>query len=192
MRRVVAVPARAGKFPAPGRALDLDRPERMLPIQQREPAIMPRSLGIVTAFCLLAASCVTATSSVEAKQRSFAAGKDRANVAVAANRKTVKRKAVTRQAARRKSLVRVKQVSPIAIPRTPVDKNDCIGAAQTSYANAQVLFRRKKQSIPRDFEQVISKLNQFCGEEEFEKARISLEWMNRCLAESQQRLLFCR
>jgi hypothetical protein len=145
---------------------------------------MSRNLGIVTAFCLLAASSVTAASSVEAKQRSFAAGKDRANVAVAGNRKAMKRKAVIRQAAKPKSLSLVgkKQASPIAVARTPVDKNDCIGAAQTSYARAQVLFRRKKQSIPRDFEQVISGLNQLCGEEEFEKARTSLEWMNGCLA----------
>jgi hypothetical protein len=145
---------------------------------------MSRNLGIVTAFCLLAASCVTAASSVEAKQRSYAAGKDRANVAVAGKRKAMKRKPVARQTAKRKSLnlVRIEQASPIAIARTPVDKNDCIGAAQTSYARAQGLFRRKKQSIPRDFEQVISGLNQLCGEEEFEKARTSLEWMNGCLA----------
>jgi hypothetical protein len=37
------------------------------------------------------------------------------------------------------------------------------------------------QIIPREFERVISKLDEFCGEEEFEKARVSIDWMDKCL-----------
>ena len=149
---------------------------------------MPRILAIVAAISLLAGAWLAATASVEAKQRSSAASKHRANAAAKhassskAKRKAAKRNATARKAAKRKRLIAAKPVSLSTPPRTPVDKYDCIDAAQTSYGQAQALFRRKSHGIPRQFEQVISQLNQLCGEEEFEKARISIEWMHRCLA----------
>ena len=39
----------------------------------------------------------------------------------------------------------------------------------------------RKQTIPQEFERVISKLDELCGEEDFEKARISIDWMDTCL-----------
>jgi hypothetical protein len=66
-------------------------------------------------------------------------------------------------------------------PRTPVDKHDCIATAQVFYERAGTLARRTKQSIPQGFERVIAKLDEYCGEEEFEKARTSLDWMSTCL-----------
>jgi hypothetical protein len=66
-------------------------------------------------------------------------------------------------------------------PRTPVDKYDCIAVSQAFYEQATSLSSRTKQAIPREFERVVSKLDEFCGEEEFEKARISIDWMDLCL-----------
>ena len=37
------------------------------------------------------------------------------------------------------------------------------------------------RSIPDVFIRVVSKLDEFCGEEEFEKARVNIDWMNTCL-----------
>jgi hypothetical protein len=66
-------------------------------------------------------------------------------------------------------------------PRTPVDTQDCIAQAQTFYKRAGATAKRAKHGIPQEFEHVISKLDEFCGEEEFDKARISLDWMHICL-----------
>jgi hypothetical protein len=65
-------------------------------------------------------------------------------------------------------------------PRTPVDKYDCIAQSQTFYERAQNVFRAK-HGIPQEFERVASNVDEFCGEEEFEKARISFDWMSACL-----------
>jgi hypothetical protein len=66
-------------------------------------------------------------------------------------------------------------------PRTPGDKDECITLSQAFYEQGQAVSRRSKQSLPREFVRVASDLDQFCGEEEFEKARISINWMNTCL-----------
>jgi hypothetical protein len=80
-----------------------------------------------------------------------------------------------------KSSVAAKE-EPIAVPepRTPVDTQDCIAQAQAFY-RAGATAKRATQSIPQEFERVISTLDKFCGEEEFDKARISLDWMHTCL-----------
>jgi hypothetical protein len=67
------------------------------------------------------------------------------------------------------------------VPRTPNDKDECITLSQAFYEQGQAVSRRTKQSLPREFVRVASDLDQFCGEEEFEKARISINWMNACL-----------
>jgi hypothetical protein len=146
---------------------------------------MLRSLGIVTALGLLAAACVTAASSVEAKQSSYVAGEQRTNVAAkkSVKRKAAKRKAGKRKGGKRKPAVAAKPLPDIT-PRTPANKNDCIEAAQAFYAHAQAQFRQKKQTIPREFERVVSKLNESCGEEDFDKARVSLDWLYACLKSS--------
>jgi hypothetical protein len=125
---------------------------------------------------------VFAATSADAKQRSYAAEKapgyvaEKHKLAVAAKRKVAKR-----NAAKRKPSVVSKHVPVTATPRTPLNKGDCIDAAQAFYARAQTLSRRNNQTIPREFQLVVSKLDEFCGEEEFEKARISIDWMNSCL-----------
>jgi len=83
--------------------------------------------------------------------------------------------------AKHKSSFLAKQKSVIAMPRTPVDKSECVTLSQAFYERAKTLFRQTKQAVPREFERVASDLDEFCGQEDFEKARISIDWMDACL-----------
>jgi hypothetical protein len=113
--------------------------------------IMPRRSRIIAALCLLAAS---------------------GSLCVFATSSVV---------AKHKSSVVAKQKSVTPTPRTPVDKNDCVTLSQAFYGQAKTLSRQTKQIIPREFERVASNLDEFCGQEDFGKARISIDWMNTCL-----------
>jgi hypothetical protein len=129
---------------------------------------MPRSSHPAIVLCWLLVSgalCLGSTSSVVAKnksQKSSHGSKHR-------QQKSHKSAKVTAEA---------KQVE-VPTPRTPLDKGDCIAVAQAFYRQATTLYTRTK--IPEEFERVTSKLDEFCGEEEFEKARASLDWMSTCL-----------
>jgi hypothetical protein len=147
------------------------------------------SVNFVTRVCDLI--CRGKTKVIRCGEGSgYVAGKHKSAIAT-------KRKVAKRNAAKRKSLVAAKQVPVTATPRTPLNKGDCIDAAQAFYSRAQTLSRQKNQTIPREFELVVSKLDEFCGEEEFEKARISIDWMNSCLQKftkdfcSRDRGYFC-
>jgi len=70
--------------------------------------------------------------------------------------------------------------------RTPVDKHDCIDVSQAFYRRAASVAGRTKHGIPKEFERVASNLDVFCGEEEFDKARVSIDWMNTCLQNFSQ------
>jgi hypothetical protein len=136
---------------------------------------------IAAAFCVLAVSgslCAVAAPSALAKsnppvaEKSARGGTD--HVVVAAKKK--KKSA----AKARRSKVATKP-APKPEPRTPTDKQDCIAVAQAFYREAGRLSKKTKQSTPQGFTRVISKLSELCGEEEFDKARISLDWMDACL-----------
>jgi hypothetical protein len=72
--------------------------------------------------------------------------------------------------------------SPVAAKdETPTSKGDCIALSQALYRKAESLSKRTKQIIPREFARVAANLDEFCGEENFEKARISIDWINTCL-----------
>lgn len=71
--------------------------------------------------------------------------------------------------------------APIRTDLTPQNKNDCLAVAQTLNDQARKLSRQAKQGVPREFTRVASDLNQSCGVEDFDKAWISIEWMNGCL-----------
>ena len=86
-----------------------------------------------------------------------------------------------RIAARQQSSAAVKEQPVAATPRTPVDKADCIGLSQALYKQAETASRRSKQGVPKEFQRVASNLDEFCGEEDFAKARVSIDWMNTCL-----------
>jgi hypothetical protein len=125
---------------------------------------MLRNPRITVAFCFLAAGslCVFATSSDAAKHRSSGVAKHRA----------AKQRSVTPTP---------KQKAVVATDATPTNKNDCIAVAEALYGQAKTLSKRTKQIIPREFTRVTSNLDESCGEEDFDKARISIDWMNTCL-----------
>lgn len=138
---------------------------------------------IAAAFCVLAVSgllCAVAAPSAFAKakppaaEKSAAGGEKRVVVAAKKNKKAAVKA--------RNSKVATKSV-PVTKPepRTPTDKQDCIAVAQAFYRDAGARARRAKQSIPDGFIRVISKLSELCGEEEFDKARLSIDWMDACL-----------
>jgi hypothetical protein len=149
-------------------------------------------------ICLLAGSgsvWLFETSSAIAKQRSTVVQKDKKSSLVKKEKSIAARKKQKSFAAKnRKSVVSAKKEARI-IPevRTPVDKHDCIAAAQVFYGKAQTLAGQMRQTIPQEFHRVVSKLDEFCGEEEFEKARISIDWMNLCLENltGDRRAEFC-
>jgi hypothetical protein len=70
-----------------------------------------------------------------------------------------------------------------AVPtdRTPTNRNDCLAVAQALNDKAKTLSKRTKQGLPREFIRVASDLDVSCGEQDFAKAWISIEWMNGCL-----------
>ena len=154
---------------------------------------MPRVSYLLISICLLAGSaslCLVAASSAIAKQKSTIVKKDKkASIAkkdksVTAGNKSVaaRKKQKSFAAKNRKSIVSAKEEArTVPQVRTPVDKHDCIAAAQAFYAKAQTLAGRTNQTIPQEFHRVVSKLDEFCGEEEFERARIGIDWMNLCL-----------
>jgi len=104
--------------------------------------------------------CVFATSAVAAKH-----AKHRSDTA------TAKHKAVSP----------AKQTPVISTDRTPTNKNECLAVAEALYGRAETLSKRTKQVIPREFARVASNLDESCGEEDFNKAWISIKWMNTCL-----------
>ena len=115
------------------------------------------SLYFLAALGLL---CVVATSAVAAKH-----AKHRSDTA------TAKHKAVSP----------AKQTPVISTDRTPTNKNECLAVAEALYGRAETLSKRAKQVIPREFARVASNLDESCGEEDFNKAWISIKWMNTCL-----------
>ena len=79
------------------------------------------------------------------------------------------------------SMVPTAKQGPVRTDLTPRDKNECLAVAQTLYRRAEALSKRARQSVPREFKRVASTLDELCGEEDFKKAWISIEWMNGCL-----------
>jgi hypothetical protein len=136
---------------------------------------------MTVALCVLAALAslwVCATSSIAARHKPSVVAKHHKSSAVAKHKH--KSSAVSKHKSHKSSVV-AKQESVTRTPRTPVDKYDCIAVSQAFYEQAETLSRRSKQAIPQEFERVVSKLDELCGEEEFEKARISIDWMDTCL-----------
>jgi hypothetical protein len=148
----------------------------------------PRISCVLLVICLLAGSgsvWLFETSSAIAKQRSAVVQKHKKSSLVKKDKSVVARKKQKSLAAKnRKSVVSAKK-EPRIIPevRTPVDKHDCIAAAQVFYGKAQTLAGQMKQTIPQEFHRVVSKLDEFCGE----------DWMNLCLENftGDRRAEFC-
>ena len=71
--------------------------------------------------------------------------------------------------------------APVRTDLTPQDKNDCFAVAQTLNEKVKRLAQQTKRGIPSEFTRVASDLNRSCGAEDFDKACISIDWMNGCL-----------
>ncbi len=63
----------------------------------------------------------------------------------------------------------------------PRSQKDCATTSNTLYRQAEALSRRSKQIIPREFDRVAANLDDYCDGGDFEKARISIDWMSTCL-----------
>jgi hypothetical protein len=132
---------------------------------------MPRSSRALAILCALAVPLslnLSATSSAVAKHRSHVASKHKHGRHKPARDKSEKEDTA-------------KSEKPAMESRTPADKHDCIDISQAFYRRAASVAGRSKHGIPKEFDRVASNLDVFCGEEEFEKARVSIDWMNTCL-----------
>ena len=131
---------------------------------------MPRSRRVTALICVLAlagASYLAGTSSADARHARH-------------------RSAYKHKKAKSKASEVAKQETVAPTPTTPADKDECIKLSQVFYGQAKTVSRRAKQSIPREFERVIGNLDQFCGEEEFDKARVAIDWMSTCMQNFKQ------
>jgi hypothetical protein len=116
-------------------------------------------------ICLLAGSgsvYLFETSSAIAKQRSTAVQKYEKSSLVKKDKSIAARKKQKSFAARNRKSVASKKKEARVIPevRTPVDKHDCIAAAQVFYGKAQTLAGQMRETIPQEFHRVVSKLEQ--------------------------------
>src|SRR5580704_14009672 len=77
---------------------------------------------------------------------------------------------------------RAAQPKPVAAAAHGPDSwKDCAATSKALYGQAEALSKRTKQIIPREFDRVSANLDDYCDEGDFEKARISIDWMNTCL-----------
>ena len=81
----------------------------------------------------------------------------------------------------RSTVVPTPKQGPVRTDLTPRNRNECLAVAQTLNEHAKKLSQETKQGVPREFTRVGSDLGQSCGAEDFQKAWISIEWMNGCL-----------
>jgi hypothetical protein len=71
--------------------------------------------------------------------------------------------------------------APVRTDLTPRDKSECLAVARILNEQVTKLSRQTRRAVPSEFTRVGSDLNQSCGAGDFDKAWISIEWMNGCL-----------
>jgi hypothetical protein len=71
--------------------------------------------------------------------------------------------------------------TPVRSDLNPSNKNECLAVARTLNEQLTKLSRQTRRGKPSEFTRVGADLNQSCGAEDFDKAWISIEWMNGCL-----------
>ena len=81
----------------------------------------------------------------------------------------------------RSTVVPTPKQGPVRTDLTPRNRNECLAVAQALNEQAKKLSQQTKQGVPREFTRVASNLDHSCGAEGFNKAWISIEWMNGCL-----------
>jgi hypothetical protein len=146
-------------------------------VNSGESGIMLHWGRLAAAVCLLAFAgllCASATPSMAARHHSSAVAK-KGSIGT----KHAARHRSGRHKGKKTDEAKVEAVGPE--PRTPTDKAECISVSQAYYKRAQSVGGRGRHGVPKEFERVVSNLDQFCGEEEFDKARVSIDWMDNCL-----------
>ncbi len=69
-----------------------------------------------------------------------------------------------------------------AAVEAPKDTAACQRLSETLYKQAEALEKKTRIKIPREFVRVSADLDDFCGDKNFDKARVSADWMETCLA----------
>ena len=84
--------------------------------------------------------------------------------------------------------------APSAGAPAPTDTQSCLRAGEGLYGRAETLSQQSRTPVPREFARVSANLDEFCESREFDKARISIEWMERCLKNYRKpyKLGFCQ
>jgi hypothetical protein len=132
-----------------------------------------RALSLLCAIAVPLSFYLFAASPAAAKHRSHIASKHKAAKHGSGRHKSARHRS-------EKDDLAEDENSSITL-QTPADKDDCINISQAFYRRAASAAARTKHGIPPEFEKVASNLDVLCGEEEFEKARVSMDWMNTCL-----------
>jgi hypothetical protein len=71
--------------------------------------------------------------------------------------------------------------APLLSAPAPTDTASCLRINEELYKQAERLEKRTKLIIPREFARVNATLDDYCEAMEFEKARISITWMETCI-----------
>lgn len=88
---------------------------------------------------------------------------------------------VTAKPAKNRSPVASSVQGSVRTDLTPRDKNECLAVAKTLNEQVKILAKRAKKRVPQEFTRLAADLDESCGAEDFDKAWISIEWMNGCL-----------
>ncbi len=62
------------------------------------------------------------------------------------------------------------------------DAAGCQRVSDALYRRAEALKKKTHKIIPREFARVASNLDDFCRDKDFQKAQVSIAWMEKCLA----------
>jgi hypothetical protein len=80
------------------------------------------------------------------------------------------------------SLSLAAQPKPVAAAtHAPGSQKECATTSKALYRQAEALSKRTRQIIPREFERVSANLDDYCDGGDFEKARISIDWLSTCI-----------
>ena len=78
--------------------------------------------------------------------------------------------------------------------RSPTNKDECLKVSEDLYAGAARAGKRTHIVVPREFFRVASNLDDFCEQGDFQKAAVSIEWMETCIRNLRKKYSegFCR
>jgi hypothetical protein len=81
------------------------------------------------------------------------------------------------------------------VTAVPPDSAACSKLNEQLYAWAEAKEKKnRKLIIPREFARVSADLDEFCGDKDFAKAQIALDWLNTCIKNYSRpyKLAFCQ